>query len=470
MTGFARDRVLEGRWDHAIKTLECLEGISLDQIISILKGNAKLTGDSSGEGVGLEADNATKYKADLQYMFGGVWNNAGRFMRPYGKVTSWGPDDMTDIATMGRVGKYRHNSMYYADDDQRDVIQRLFMKDSETRHTEVLFKEVSNFPHPLVEVASLDSPQKALDAFLAAGRGLEERGYAGGRDRVNGIDEIMLETQGLQAVSKYGEDENGMPLPPMPQSPLLSGALDRLNKAWDAQDDFVKNHARYVLEITKQAGKNWLKLGKIDGKVVSVPQAPFENWCLWRGDGAHLALPWETVCPSGLKMFGDDPYHSDWMIGAGFQPDDMLDHSGRLSKLAFDMRRKVQAKKLGFKVAVLCGTGTSQSLKAAHPKKGEECRSDQVAVIPNAGPDYVAAAMTAGAVICEQGGAMAHLVTVSRERDVKIVRVENARKLYPVGMSLVVDCAKGDVSVPFDRVDYKMVVNGQTIDVDELPR
>ena len=37
--------------------------------------------------------------------------------------------------------------------------------------------------------------------------------------------------------------------------------------------------------------------------------------------------------------------------------------------------------------------------------------------------NYVAAAMTAGAIICEQGGAMAHLVTVSRPNDVKIVRI-----------------------------------------------
>jgi hypothetical protein len=63
---------------------------------------------------------------------------------------------------------------------------------------------------------------------------------------------------------------------------------------------------------------------------------------------------------------------------------------------------------------------------------------------------------------------MAHLVTVSRAQEVKIVRVEGARKLYPEGMHLVVDCAKGDVHVPRNRIDHKMKIMGQIIDVDEL--
>lgn len=469
MTEFSRTRVVEGRWDHAIQTLECLEGISLDQIIKILKGDSKLTGDSN-VGIELEDDADQTYKEDLHHMFVGIWNNNGRFMRPYAYVSSWGPHDMVEGHSMGRRGsRWSHTSIYYADDPKRDLCLELKCDNLYFPETDILFREVSNFPHLIINAVS--DPQKALDEYIEQGYPLDERGHLGGRSyftqedlqSIGGTMTIALDpaTRDLQT-EKFSD-------PPIKRvdSPL-SGMLNKLKEADAQYDDFEKNKDQYIQRIIEQAGDNWLLLGEIDGEEIKVPQAPFENWCLWRGDGAHLALPWTPVCPPGLKMFGDDPYHTDFLLGGGFDLDDMKNHSSPLSQLAWDMRYKIQEEKLGFKCAVLCGTGKSSNLKVVHPKKGESCRPDEVAVIPNAGPNYVEAAMTAGAVITEQGGAMAHLVTVSREKDIKIVRVPKARKLYPIGMTLIVDCSKGDVHVPFDRIDYKMNFMGQIIDVDEL--
>jgi hypothetical protein len=83
LADFARTRVIEGRWDAAIKLLETLHtedaGITLDQIVMILKGDATLDGDSN-VGIGFKKANIKAHKKQMGYMFGGVWNNAGRYI------------------------------------------------------------------------------------------------------------------------------------------------------------------------------------------------------------------------------------------------------------------------------------------------------------------------------------------------------------------------------------------------------
>lgn len=454
LADFARTRVIEGRWDHAVKLLETLHGISMDQIIAVLKGDATLTGDST-TGIGFKKANDKKHKQRLDYMFGGAWNNGGRYMRPYALVTAWGPDDMVEKVTSR--GRWQHTSIYYANDPQRDVCLHLKCENDVFDHGDVLWAEVTNFPHLIVDASH--EAQEALDLWRKDHK-LEGRGYMGGREYRNEVDGMLTNFPTApaghkeSALEKHGitrtfEDN-------VPETPL-----SRLFKEPPTELELQEMAAK----IREQAGDDWLQVND----ELKVPRAPFENWCLWRGDGAHLAMPWKCVAPSGLKMFGDDPYHTDFMLGAGLELDAMRDDN-ELSRQIWDLRHKVQEEKLGFKCAVLCGTGVSAELKAVHPKPGESCEQDEVAVIPNAGPDYVAAANTAGAVITEQGGAMAHLVTVNREKDTKIVRVPKARELYPVGMHLVVDCSKGDVHVPFNRVDYKMFVGGVMLNVDELPK
>lgn len=52
-----------------------------------------------------------------------------------------------------------------------------------------------------------------------------------------------------------------------------------------------------------------------------------------------------------------------------------------------------------------------------------------------------------GAIITERGGALAHLAVVGRELNLRLVRMENARKLYPAGIEVAVDCDKGQINV-----------------------
>jgi hypothetical protein len=422
---FARTRVIEGRWDHALKILETLHGISIDQMVQVLKGDAKLTGDSN-TGIGFEPDDDAEYKTRLQYMFGGVWNNAGRYMRAYAAVTAWGPDDMTPEDRFERKNRYRHNSLYYANDPRRDVVLSLECEFGDLKKTDVLWEDFSNFPHLLVDAYSNMDAQKALDANP---RRMEERGYHGGRRWVQELDEAQRQGSVVaserfttappaavpgnpetlaEAKRAMVEGEWKNTAPKFESSGVAQGNLAAFIEKMTGPEITDEQIEEYRKQIVEQAGDNWLELKydptgenyepKGETTTLRIPQAPFENWCLWRGDGAHLALPWKTVAPSGLKMYGDDPYHTDFMLGAGLDLNAMKDDSA-LSSEIWELRHKVQQEKMGFKCTVLCGTGETETLKAVHPKKGESCDRDQVAVIPNAGPDYVAAANSAGAVI-----------------------------------------------------------------------
>jgi hypothetical protein len=69
--------------------------------------------------------------------------------------------------------------------------------------------------------------------------------------------------------------------------------------------------------VREQAGQDVFDLHLLDGRVVAVPRAPFMHWALARHPSTGSLPSWTTVSPSGLKMMNDDPFHTDWVLGAG---------------------------------------------------------------------------------------------------------------------------------------------------------
>jgi hypothetical protein len=191
-----------------------------------------------------------------------------------------------------------------------------------------------------------------------------------------------------------------------------------------------------------------------------VPRGAFEQWAVSRCGGGHLAEPWKSVSPPGMKQMGDDVFHSDWMLGAGLDLDAMRlsapDESLRTA--AYDAFYAIQRRLLNFRCAVLL-TGPFVSGRVFVPESADDLPTPAsgddlppVVLLPNAGPDYLEVALEAldfgGAVIVEQGGEMAHLVTVLREKHQgPIVRVPKARAKYPAGAPIQVIASEGKVTL-----------------------
>lgn len=398
---------------------------------------------------------------------------------------------------------FAFRSLFYANEPDRDVVLRLKVPDGHFYNDRVrpggetvLFKEITNYPALLVG-SMPRTAQEALDDLIAKKGPLEERGYArefpkgsyAVRSEVDDIekpphiDETLFDLpqtiEGAKVADKLitgrvedarvahretrkrtaetVRDEmaalqatvNRSPNPTAKVDAYL--AADRL--AREAADHFDA-YKRLILEQAEADGFFDLVVSGdpkkgIRDKTLKVPRAPFEQWAIRRTDGAHLAAPWKPVCPSGLKMFNDDPFHSDWMLGAGIDPRDW-ENSGPLFTAAWDARYETARRILQTAGAVLSGSGTVTG-KARHLKRGERLEPGQIGIIRDAGPDYVFAAQDAidqgSCLITENGGAVAHLVTVFREKDLRIIRVQQARKKYPDGCEITVDFARGEVTL-----------------------
>lgn len=447
--------MIEKNWEKALKIIKMgLQGISTDQVIGILKGDYELGGKDND--ISYFKKENKKFKKELGYVYAGYIRHSPRsggeyWYRPYACVTDYGPKDFYNPGSRidrdqdspkklkidpPNVFGQNSRAMHYAK-NEKDLTALLEV--GEGKPIIVLFCRVDAPPFWMADDI-LDKNKKAQDSlndFYNYGRWLEERGHfkwygkeeAGRQKEALNLLESQRKKKGLGQKLAENREKN--------RSKWLGYGLE-------VNADSLK------AKIIKQAGDDWYEF-KSGDKTIRVPRAPFIHWCLSRTSGAHLAPKWKTVSPSGLKMMNDDPYHSDWIIGAGLELDAMLGPENELSDAAYQARQTFMRELLGLKCAVLSGRGSTESwVKVTHPKKLDDViPSDSVLVLPSADPKYLPLVIQVktGAVIVEKGGSVAHLVNVAREQDVRIVRVEKALKLYPEGTLVKVDCETGEVDV-----------------------
>lgn len=469
ITETAREAVVEGRFDRGYEILmDSLVGMTADYAMKILSGEYRLVG--SNNEVFMEEDpDSADYKAELEDMYGGCVRIEGRVMRPYAVVTMWGPEDFNRQVTPTRGSDFvepRYSagilegvnlagrSLFYADDPARDVLKTTSVKYTppsgrRTEEHHILFKDVSGFPDMMVKTV-----KTVEEAVLFHKDRLREVGY----DREFPKD--VYEGREDQTTPHYEPARAYTTFEATERSPYKAEAMvksdDELNeqrrRAEERAEKLTQDLMTWKAEILEQANGDFHEVTWEDDDgnehSVMVPAAPFENWSLWRTDGAMLAKPWKTVCPSGLKMMGDDPYHTDWMIGAGLPLDWMEDKAQ--SAGAYEAQYKIQDEKLDFKIPVLCGEGIATG-EIVHLNKGDRLPAGKIGIIKNAGPDYVEAAYDAikngGALITEAGGSMAHLVTVGRGDGLRLVRIPDARKKLMAGITVDINCSNGSVLV-----------------------
>lgn len=201
----------------------------------------------------------------------------------------------------------------------------------------------------------------------------------------------------------------------------------------------------------------------------AIPKPPFVRRMLME-KWEHIIPAWRNVCPPNFKMFGDNPDHSDWMVGSdpivpmeswygswnGTEDRPLKDALARKEEEFF-------AEYTGSHkdVFVLSGSGETDYLPVYQPTDENsrvECgdvlskqhpdghpRKPFILVVPSAHPSYSYLAMNAAAIITEVGGALCHLAVITREKNIPVVRVKDACKKYITGTTVRVSCSESSV-------------------------
>jgi phosphohistidine swiveling domain-containing protein len=211
----------------------------------------------------------------------------------------------------------------------------------------------------------------------------------------------------------------------------------------------LKRVAQLREQILQQAGDDlldltWEATDRVPAGSAKVPRAPFLHWAFARMKMFEAQLPsWQTVSPIGLKMMNDDPFHTDWVIGAGFDPDDrsVLYYPSPIADAAMQLSHNLQDEFDEPSDVHVLVDGPYASGTVYHGKKKKPSPDGAIVVLPNLHPDYLEAIADAAAVITEEGGAVAHLAQVGRERNLPIVRIAGALERFNEGETVSVDTA-----------------------------
>ncbi|MCC5612706.1 hypothetical protein LC612_39960 [Nostoc sp. CHAB 5834] len=207
-----------------------------------------------------------------------------------------------------------------------------------------------------------------------------------------------------------------------------------------------------VVALAEAEGpQGWLTFEEWDKEAsrlvrLRVPRQAFICAALRRAGAVHLAPNYQAVCPTGLKFRGNDAWHTDAWLGAGFALSDAYDESLPEQRLFMRKLYELQREYLQFDFDVLArGSRAEYAGAVVHDPAAADI--ENILVLDSAAPEYAPAAMSSLAVIVETGSKLAHMTVVSRESRVPVIRVENARKLFLEG---------GTVTLNFDtgKLDY----------------
>lgn len=460
ITDYVRSQVLEDAWERGFRLLtEDIEGITADVALDILKGNSRLVGTDN---LNLEDESpevAAEYQKKLMFSFGCLYKHDGLFYRPDRVVTSWGEEDMYAIDNSininylhetGRLGHER--SKFYA--NKNETVFTLYNDHPGTHQEEVIFKLAST---PPIFIEPNKTPEEAYESAIKHDRRIGVDGYSSrfGFDKIphhaTEEEDLDNETIALRAEARR-EAEN----------------WEQEEEAEREEQQFLEKIQYYRELISQQAdeGVGWFDLyvEKLN-KTYRIAKAPFIKWMsrssTYKADfeKAGILIPeWNNVSEPGLKMWGDDVYHTDWFISAGF--DDPSDAYGTwamdetsegklVNEAAYTYMFRLFNEKLNIMSVPLVSNGIARG-KIVFPKPHEDVEPGSIIVIPTAGPEYDVAARSAhskggGAIITEVGGKLCHLATVGRESNYRMVMVEDALSKYVPGMNVEVDSVKGTI-------------------------
>lgn len=466
LTDLARAYVREGNWRKGYTLLmEGLEGIEAQAVLDILSGKTKLVGVNE---LNLAPDTAQDaVKDSLDYQFRHCFQFEGRVFRAYGYVQSFQRSDwwlankiaQGDDAAMLRnklwrlaadrldetptVKAYnswerdygsalRYRSAFYAQDRERDI------------SVAVNLPKLGNYP-VLFEQLEADVPlwyqlpklpcDVVREAFEA--------------DELPDL--FRAEVADEDAWMAVPASRAGRLFLSEPQADDEEDVLTEEAAEAEAEQRVQQLRQQIVLQADDDAEYGWRELKEFDqatGRNVAlrVPGRAFICAALSRARASHLMPDYTPVCYSGMKMLNDDPFHTDAWVGAGQSVDTAYDMDLPEQRLFMSALYDLQREMLSFSFDVLSrGDKSFVSGSVIHdPALAQE---DKILVLACADPVYADAAARCAGVIVETGSKLAHMVIVSREAAVPVIRQAKALQTFKPGRHVSINLTEGVVNI-----------------------
>lgn len=482
---FARDLVLENKWRKAVQVLRSIStpSLPLDLVEAVLQGRMTLASTEQGVQVrpqDPDESHCKRYLATARWQTAGMLDDQGAFYQPYAVIQGFGPEDeehavrtlreREDTTSLREYRKLR--AQFHVRHPQSDRIEFglgkavvVFERAKDPALWVETFEDAAGAwsdycQHRKSSLSSLGEPSAATGQPCCAGPRswefylravLEGVVYLSHNDRdvlPKQEREVLEQALALREAfeERVAELDEG--------SPEFDG-LGRQITAERLLEDLRKEvyTLMYTTRVHRQAercgGYFELPVQDHEGSYsLRVALAPFLQWARHRpGHATESKLggipTWVPVFPSGSKMQGDDPLHTDWWASAGLPLQAAYSTDHPVNRAAWRFRYH-EAVNTGASFVKLAGSGVVTG-PVVFPKAGQAVPAGSIAVVPNAGVDYQQALFSAckdasaGAVIAAVGGKLAHLAVVSREINGRLVVVDGALERFEEGQLVRLD-------------------------------
>lgn len=473
LTEAAKSLVVEGRWNDGLNILlESIDGMTYEMALPILKGNSKMIGLSSHDEntLDLKDDDDTNHKELIDFQqqqkifIEGVWykigyseyfpfkediyklvgnpyyvthkgQGIGLVMEPTSTPPSWMTMELRKQTIQHVVDKFGISPE--ENRDKREIrlevdarMARAPTPDEIRNMNEEEFFLQGKEPNEIIKyakdkTAAIEAENARLEDELFDMRSYNEQWVKDNPRSVTAMHNTMKKL-GMPSVDEYIKD-----------------TMEMSNLTDDERADKIVG---FKVKILEQADGDFVR-ETIAGVEYDIPRAPLMHWAAGRfaNKGIKQLLPdWTPVSPHNLKVAGDNPCHSDFMIGAGMDLNAFYNESEDMKDDLLTLKSKIEQEQFGRECSILSGRGCHLGTVF---KSGEtpDTTGSKILVVPNLGPRYYEDALKADVIISERGGATAHLVNVFREEEKPIVRIEGAMAKYFSEEMVIVDLNKGIV-------------------------
>jgi hypothetical protein len=537
-----RDLVVSERWDGAQRVLDDVHGLTRPQQLEILTGKAQInTGLTDLEP--LPADVAEAYQRDVAYIYAGRVRLSGYqgWWRPIAALTDFGPNDLDpEIDAMARElqreygldrianfqdppdvfdaafrrasgGIWARRASHYCLPGEVAVVTRIATIEGSPLSSTVIF-EACNAPPPWLPVYF--DATKAVEHWLAVGHHVEARGHVqrygfstprvakarvGLRRAYNELEAAYNEGRYIHAAAKLQRGAEAAVTPEEKQrardaeAAYVQALRDERERLDEEREKMQLQKLRDDVAAQFNENRNgYLVLPMGELRRLLIPRAPFTHYAVdfankYRKRPLLKPLPtWKPVAGPNFKLVNDNPYHSDWILGALDEsgPADKLDRTNvylfkhpndwytlgerdeETQRVIYDAMRKVEDEYLGSWTPPKRGThritvlyrpdfqgSTTIEGSVIHPEPDQEVDAGTLAVVPTLGPDFYITAASAGGggvIISPVGGELAHLVTVAHDHATPfpaLLVLPDAVTLLPEGTRVRIDITAGTLEI-----------------------